>query len=411
MDSTPPSIPDKDPRATDGLDWGARDWPPAVAGQPQLPPPPERGPTREPPAWWLVVVGVVALAGLSAGIGAGVALLVDGDDGAGGGGAQPPGGGATTRLTVELTSAVAEVAASGRQSVVRIESTRRVRGGVQQDVGSGVVIDAAGHIVTNAHVVLDAESLRVILPDGTERPGILVGHDWPFTDVAVLQVGPGGLSPIEPGNSDALVLGETVVAIGNPLAEFDGSVSVGVISGLGRRRVFDGVRQDDLIQTDAAINHGNSGGALLNLSGQFVGMPTAIIRLTDNDQAVEGIAFAIPAGRVMMIAARIIIESGNYPRPSLGAEGVDLTAETTARFPRLATAQGALVTSVTRDGPAEAAGIAVGDVITSLAGEAVDETMPLLNVLQKWLPGETVKVVLNRNGRIIETEVRLAKRS
>lgn len=314
-------------------------------------------------------------------------------------------------VSVEQTSAIAEAAARVRPSVVRIESTRRSPGGIEQDIGSGVILDTEGHMVTNAHVVLGTDTLKVILADGTVRPAILVGHDSPFTDVAVLQIGPGSLTPVEVGDSARLQLGESVVAIGNPLAEFDGSVSVGVISGTDRVRILDGVKQDDLLQTDAAINSGNSGGALINLEGQFIGMPTAVIRESRSGIAVEGIAFALPSNRVLAIANEIIRVGTNYPRPSLEAEHLDLTPESLSRLPRATIREGAFIGSVTPGGAADVAGIRAGDVITEVDGVAVDAETPLLNVLAKYKPGETARVVLNRNGRIIEAEVRFALRS
>ena len=314
-------------------------------------------------------------------------------------------------LTVEQTSAVIDVASRARPGVVLIESTRRTAGGSEQDAGSGIVLDAKGHILTNAHVVLGTDSLRVILSDGTERPAILLGHDYPFTDVAVLQIGPGKLTPIAPGDSSTLKLGETVIAIGNPLAEFAGSVTVGVISGLNRRRTFDAVRQNDLLQTDAAVNSGNSGGALLNLQGEFIGMPTAVLRQSRSGAPVDAIAFALPSNRVMEIANVIVASGGHYPRPSAGLEHVDLSPEALQRLPRLTVTEGALVTAITPAGAAETAGIQPGDVITALGGTPVTRDAPFLNALMAHEPGESVRVVLNRNGRIIETEVRLARRS
>ncbi len=357
---------------------------------------------------WAAGFGLFALIGGAIGGGVVAAFLGGDDDGV----AQTPGAATQTpgQLTVQQTSAVMEVAAKGRQSVVLIESTRRAGGTTIEDVGSGVVIDRDGHILTNAHVVLGTDSLKVILPDGSERSAILIGHDYPFTDIAVLQIGPVGLAPVAVGDSAALVLGETVVAIGNPLAEFEGSATVGVVSGLLRRRVFDGVRQDDLIQTDAAINPGNSGGVLLNLQGQFVGMPTAILRVTRNNQAVEGMAFALPANRILEVARRIISSGGSYPRPTIEAEVLDISADVLARFPRLAATQGALVTGLTPGGAADQAGIGAGDIITSVGGKPVDRDNPFLNGLLGLEPGQVTKVVLNRNGRIIELEVRLARR-
>jgi S1-C subfamily serine protease len=314
-------------------------------------------------------------------------------------------------LTVEQTSAVADAAANTRPSVVRIESTRKVQGGTEQDIGSGVIIDTEGHVVTNAHVVLDTDTLKIILADGSERSAILVGHDAPFTDVAVLQIGPGGLKPVEIGDSSAAKLGETVIAIGNPLAEFDGSISVGVVSGLNRARTIDSVRQPDLIQTDAAVNNGNSGGALVNLKGQFIGMPTAVIRQSRSGTEVEGIAFALPSNRVNEIAQQIIRLGGGPPRPSIQAGHVDLTPEYLAARPRSGIKEGALIEAIAPAGPAAAAGIQPGDVITNVGDFAVNPSNPLLNVLMQFQPGDTATVVLNRNGRIIETEVRFAQRS
>jgi 2-alkenal reductase len=317
-----------------------------------------------------------------------------------------------TKLTVEQTSAVADAAAEARPAVVRIESTQRTNGGTEQDVGSGVVMDTEGHIITNAHVVMNTDSLKVILADGSSRQAILVGHDYPFTDLAVLQIAPGSLTPLPMGDSSALKLGETVIAIGNPLAEFDGSVSVGVVSGLNRVRTFDAVRQSDLIQTDAAVNNGNSGGALVNLAGQFVGMPTAIIRQARSGQAVEGIAFALPANRVLQIANAIIQAGGQVPRPSLQMDHIDLSPDSAPpRGVRLSVREGAVVATLVPGGAADSAGIQVGDVITKVGDTDVDADTPLLNALVSYHPGDTVKVVLNRNGRIIEAEVRLAKRS
>lgn len=314
-------------------------------------------------------------------------------------------------LTVEQTSAVSEAAEKARPSVVRIESTKRANGGTEQDIGSGVVLDDIGHVVTNAHVVLNTDSLRVILADGTERPAVLIGHDYPFSDIAVLQIGPGQITPIEPGDSETLKLGESVIAIGNPLAEFDGSISVGVVSGTNRVRVFDSVRQTDLIQTDAAVNSGNSGGALVNLRGQFIGMPTAVIRQSRSGSEVEGIAFALPSNRVLSIARTIIETGGQYPRPSLQLDHLDLTPEVLARLSRPATREGAVVATVAGGGVSDEAGIQVGDIITRIGDIDVNAETPLFNALMSFEPGQAARVVLNRNGRIIEAEVRLAKRS
>lgn len=397
-------------RATDGLNWRPRETTEASPAHTR-PAPGEAASVPSTTAakglFSTIAVGLVAgfLGGLVAAIT--VVVILDDEPGAQPQAATVQGG----QLTVEQTSAIADVAASGRPAVVRIESTRKLpNGATEQDVGSGFVFDADGHIVTNAHVVLGTDTLKVIMADGTERPAILVGHDHPFTDVAVLQVGGAAIAPLVFGDSRALKLAETVVAIGNPLAEFEGSVSVGVVSGLNRVRTFDTVRQDDIIQTDAAINNGNSGGALLNLRGEVIGMPTAILRQSRGGQVVEGIAFALPSNRVAEIARRIVLEGGSYPRPSLGLEHIDITAEVLRQTRGIAVDEGGLVSSVAKGGAGDQAGLQIGDVITNIGDQVVNRKNPLLNALMKYEPGKTVRVVFNRNGRIIETEVRLAKR-
>lgn len=395
----------------DGLDWSRVEPGPELPVThppepvPLAPPPPARG---FGPRTALALAGCAALiGGLVSGLT--VVLLSGSSDHVD----EAPAGPSTRAelLTVEQTSAVSDVAARARPGVVLIESTKRTATGLDKDAGSGVVLDAQGHILTNAHVVLGTDSLRVVLSDGTERPAILLGHDYPFTDIAVLQISPGKLTPIVTGDSASLQLGQAVIAIGNPLAEFGGSVTVGVISGLARHRTFDGVRQDDLIQTDAAINSGNSGGALLNLEGQLVGIPTAVLRQSRSGQPVEGIAFALPSNRIISIAATIIATGSNYPRPSVGLDHVDLSPDVLQRLPRLSVTEGALVTAITSGGPADAAGLQPGDVITKLGDLAVNRDNPFLNALMAREVGETVRVVFNRNGRIIEVEVRLARRT
>jgi S1-C subfamily serine protease len=353
------------------------------------------------------LVSVALAAGLFGGVLAGgsVALLAGGDDSA----PATPSASSATTLTVQQSSAISDVAAKARPGVVKVESTRRNGASVEHDVGSGIVFDVQGHIITNFHVVEGTESLNVVLADGTRHAAILIGQDYPFTDIAVLQIGPGNLSPIAAGDSSALVLGQAVLAIGNPLSDFEGSVSAGVVSGLNRSRVLDDVKQADLIQTDAAINNGNSGGALLNLQGQFVGIPTLVLRETQSGIPVEGIAFALPSNRVVPIVQRIIADNASYPRPTIAAATQDLGGG--PRPPRTAVTEGAYVTAVTPGGGADAAGVEPGDVITKVGTQDVNADTPLLNALMDHQPGETVRVVLNRNGRIIETDVRLGKRS
>lgn len=403
-----------DARAVDGLDWRApAEQPVGASAEPlssQHPDADEHqrsAPGAPKPG---LLIAVAAAAAVVGGLVSGVIVSQLGSGRADAPGASPQSAARAT-LFVEQTSAVADVAARARPGVVRVESSKRAVGGVENDVGSGVVIDLEGHVITNAHVVLNTSSLKVVLSDGTERPAILIGHDFPFTDVAVLQISPGRLTPIEIGDSSALHLGDAVVAIGNPLAEFDGSVNTGVISGKDRKRTFDSVRQDGLLQTDAAVNNGNSGGALLNLKGQFIGMPTAVLRQSRGGQPVEGIAFALPSNRLMPIVNRIIAEGGAYPRPTLELEHLDITDEVLQRAPRLAVTEGALVTAIVPNGAGATSGIQAGDVLTSVGDLPVNRDSPLLNAFMAFEPGQATRVVLNRNGRIIELEVRFARRS
>jgi len=367
------------------------------------PPPPATRAGISPRA----ALAIALVASVAAGVVSAVAVagLVSDDD-------APTGGTGTVQpLIVEQTSAIADAAARARPSVVRVESTRNVQGGVERDTGSGVILDTEGHVVTNAHVVIGTDSLKVFLADGSERPAILIGHDYPFSDVAVLQIGPGRLQPLEQGDASLLRPGETIIAIGNPLSEYEGSVSVGVVSGTGRARMIDGVRQTDWIQTDAAINHGNSGGALVNLKGQFVGMPTSVIRESRSGNDVEGIAFALPSNRVLEVALAMIEQGGPIPRPSLQAEHLDLTPEVLARLSQPAAKQGALIGAVLPGGAAAEAGLQRGDIITQVGDYQLSPELPLLNALMNYRPGDAVRVVFNRSGRIIETEVRFAQRS
>jgi S1-C subfamily serine protease len=400
------------PRVTDRLDWArqagaAR----SIDVEPVPEPPTHRSPRNESRKargpWSLAAVaGIAALFGAIGG--AATATLFNEDDADGSATTPAASGSNAGGVRVEVSGAIAEAAAKGHASVVRIESRARDGNGV--DVGSGVVIDNDGHIVTNAHVVLGTDSLRVFLPDGREQQAILVGHDAPFTDVAVLQVAPGAVTPLDAGDSDALMLGETVVAVGNPLSEFAGSVSVGVVSGLNRVRYLDGMRYDDLVQTDAALNNGNSGGALVNLAGQFVAMPTAVLRETAAGVPVSGIGFAIPSNRVMAVARAIIENGGPIARASLAAEHVDVTAEVARSTGLGPDAAGALITAVVPGGPADLAGLLPGDVITTLGGMPVDREHPLLNVLAEMTPDESVTVVFERRGRVVEAQIRPGRR-
>ncbi len=267
-------------------------------------------------------------------------------------------------------------------------------------LGSGVIVDRRGHILTNSHVVEGAEEIKVTLPDGRTFRASLVGAD-PFTDLAVVRIDGRKLPSAPLGDSSRLVVGETAIAIGNPLwIEGGPTVTVGVISALGRS-----MEQPDLpmlhnlIQTDAAINPGNSGGPLVNLAGQVVGINTALI------PSAHGIGFAISVNTVKPVLAGLIA-SGRVVHPSLGLEAVSVTPQV-AYANELPIERGALVIRLEEHGPAKAAGIRPGDVITAVDGRGVMDLHQFHESLARHKIGETVSVTLWRNGESVMLEVSL----
>jgi 2-alkenal reductase len=263
-------------------------------------------------------------------------------------------------------------------------------------LGSGVVINERGYIVTNEHVIRGATRLTAILANGEERPAQIVGHDAPFTDLAVLKIADGSLKAIEIGDSAALVLGQRVSALGNSLHDFKNGVTIGVVSGTERRFPRDNIYMEDLIQTDAAVNPGNSGGALINTAGQLVGIPTTVVR-SDTGQEVEGIAFAI-SSRTVLDVANQIISNGRVARPYLGVVHQDLFTPDVGPQLGLTATRGAVVTDVTANSPAAAAGIRRGDVILRIGQYEVTPEMPFLNVLRNLRPNQRVDIVIDRRG-------------
>ncbi len=261
-------------------------------------------------------------------------------------------------------------------------------------LGSGVIVDSRGYILTNSHVVEGAEVIKVALSDERIFHATLIGADA-FTDLAVLKIEGKKLRAAPLGNSAKVAVGETVMAIGSPLwIEGGPTVTVGVVSALGRSMEEPGLPMlHDLIQTDAAINPGNSGGPLVNLAGKVIGINTAII------PSAHGIGFAISINSAKPIL-KALMAGGRILRPSLGVVAVSLTPQL-AFVNELGIERGALVARVEPDGPAEIAGIRPGDVITSVAGEAVKDLHHLHNALFRQKAGETIEVTLWRNGQTL----------
>ncbi|OGC01053.1 hypothetical protein A2V82_00540 [candidate division KSB1 bacterium RBG_16_48_16] len=278
-----------------------------------------------------------------------------------------------------------------------------------QASGSGVFISEKGYVVTNNHVVAGSRSLDVILRDGRTLAARLVGTDE-FADLAVLKVDKSAPAWAEFGNSDALKPGETAIAIGSPLGEFQNTVTVGVVSATGRALpTAEAYQMEDLVQTDAAINRGNSGGPLVNIAGQIIGINTLVVRGGGSPGDVaEGIGFAIASNAVKAISNQLI-QQGSVARPFLGIQYQLITPDL-ARMYGLPVKWGVYITGLSRNEPAAAAGLQPGDIITGIGGEEIDENSPFINLLFRQKPGEDVKVTFIRDGRERTTNVKLEKR-
>ena len=272
----------------------------------------------------------------------------------------------------------------------------------QRSVGSGVVIDDAGHVVTNFHVIDGAVEVSVVLATGELRDAVVVSHDSPYTDLAVLAIPPEGLRSVRFGDSASLLLGQPVAVVAGSGFTSGNSVKVGVVSGIAREWPRNGVILEDLVQTDAAVNHGDSGGALLNLAGELVGLMTTVVRETPTGLAVEGIAFAQSSNSLRPIIEDIIT-LGVHPRPRLGIERpfrqhIELT-------PKLAAAQGfplelgALVIAIEPGSAAEAAGLQPGDVVVAVNSAPVDLLHPFVNLLKALATGDLAELAVIRDGQ------------
>ncbi|MDB9447111.1 HhoA/HhoB/HtrA family serine endopeptidase [Anabaena sp. CS-542/02] len=277
---------------------------------------------------------------------------------------------------------------------------------VERGTGSGFLISKDGSILTNAHVVAGADTVRVILKDGRSFEGKVLGRDE-LTDVAVVKIESKNLPTVELGNSEQLQPGEWAIAIGNPLG-LDNTVTTGIISATGRSSNQIGApdKRVEFIQTDAAINPGNSGGPLLNARGQVIGMNTAII------QRAQGLGFAIPINTAQRIAKQLI-SAGKVEHPYLGIQMVDLTPQIKERLnsdPNSAVMvnedKGVLIMRVMPNSPAAKAGLRAGDVIQQLNGKSVTEASSIQKAVENAQVGGDVRLGLRRNGQNINLAVR-----
>lgn len=276
---------------------------------------------------------------------------------------------------------------------------------VERGTGSGFVISSDGLILTNSHVVNGADTVNVVMKDGRELKGRVVGQD-PLTDVAVVKVQASNLPTVSLGNSDALKPGEWAIAIGNPLG-LDNTVTAGIISATGRTaadvRVSD--KRVNFIQTDAAINPGNSGGPLLNQRGEVIGMNTAII------SGAQGLGFAIPINTAQRISQQLITK-GRVDHPYLGIQMRTLTPELRQQINsdrqvgfQVQDNQGVVIFQVLPNSPAARAGLRAGDVIKRVGGQTVAKADDVQRVVENSSVGGTLQVEVSRSGRTVSVNV------
>jgi serine protease Do len=260
-------------------------------------------------------------------------------------------------------------------------------------LGTGMIMDAQGHILTNNHVVGGATDIKVLLSNGTEIKGKVVGTD-PKTDLAVIEIKADKPLPhVTFGDSDKVEVGQWVVAIGHPRG-LDQTVTQGIISAKHRRGVTDPSSYQDFLQTDAAINPGNSGGPLLSLDGKVIGVNAAIV---SESGGFEGIGFAIPSDMALH-TARALIEHGKVERGWLGVSIQDLTPEMAKKF-GLSAAKGALVADVVKDSPADKAGLERGDVLLSYRENSIPDSGTLRNDVANTPIGDKVNLNVWRDGK------------
>ncbi len=273
---------------------------------------------------------------------------------------------------------------------------REVRG-----LGSGVIVDAKqGLVLTNHHVIAQADEIKIRLADDRELVAELVGSD-PDSDVAVLRIPANELTAVDIGNSDTLEVGDFVVAIGNPFG-LRQTVTSGIVSAKGRSGL--GNRYENFIQTDASINRGNSGGALVDLRGRLVGINTAIISTSGGS---VGIGFAIPIKLAMSVMDQIV-EHGSVKRGMLGVIGQDLTPELAKAF-GLDVARGAVVARVLEDSAADGAGLKSGDIITKVDNQDIRNFDALRNAIGLYREGDKVKIHYLRDGKRMSVKLALGK--
>ncbi len=301
-----------------------------------------------------------------------------------------------------ITSAMKKVA----PSVVNIANVMLVRDYYYhvipvKGVGSGLVIDPKGFILTNAHVIEGAAELDVTLEDGRKFPGNVVGVDL-STDIAVIKIDDSDLPVPTLGDSDRLMVGQLAIAIGNPLGLAGGpTCTTGVVSALNRSIKSDRGFMENLVQTDAAINPGNSGGPLVDSSGVVIAINTAIIPFA------QGIGFAIPINTAKRVAGDLMAY-GEVQRPWLGITGLDITPKVVAYY-NLPVSKGTIVMRVVESSPAYKAGLEEGDIILKIGDASIENMQGLLGEVNKRSVGEVVRLTVVRGKEKFTVEIKLGK--
>ena len=265
--------------------------------------------------------------------------------------------------------------------------------------GSGFILTADGYVLTNYHVIESSSSISVTLYDGKSYDATLIGYDE-SSDIAVLKIDAEGLTPVVLGDSDNLNVGDSVVAIGNPLGELTFSLTSGAVSALNREITLSNSVTMNLIQTDCAINSGNSGGALFNLYGEVIGITNAKYSGSGSGASIDNIGFAIPINHVRGIVESII-ENGYVAKPYIGVTVSDVSEETMG----YGLPAGAAVKAVSEDSPAEKAGLQVNDIITAVNGKEISGRTGLSEAVSAASVGDTLTLTVYRQGKTISVNV------
>jgi serine protease Do len=315
----------------------------------------------------------------------------------------------TTEIETTITKAVQDIGPAVVTVVGTIPGQQTFWGqtGDQTVSGSGFFISQDGYVLTNNHVVDGTTKVSIVLSDGTQEDATIVGTDQ-YADVAVLKVAGQVPAVATLGNSDVLNPGESLIAIGSPLGDFKNTVTVGVLSATGRSiDTGQGYIIEGLLQTDAAINEGNSGGPLVNLAGQVIGINTLVVRGTGTGTVAEGLGFAIPINTAQAVAQQIL-EKGYVPHPYLGIQWQAITPGIAARY-RLPASWGVYITDVAANSPASKVDLRQGDIITGIDDVSLDDTHSYLNTLFLHQPGDQVTLTVVRGSKTMKIQVTLGE--